>query len=69
MTVNKIPCAVCCIPFTPTDRKRRCPKCIARKLKEKEKKAKLKNKKLLSLSKLNKHCDELLGKYTRAMNK
>lgn len=70
MTATKeIDCLVCCLPFTPTDRKRRCPKCVARQLKDKEKKAKLKNKKLLSLSKLNKHCDELMGKYTRTKYK
>lgn len=69
MTANKIQCTVCVLPFTPTSRKRTCEKCIKRQLKEKEKKAKLKNKRLLSLSKLNKHCDELVSKYTRAKYK
>lgn len=66
---TKVHCTICCLLFTPTDRKRTCEKCIKRQLKDKEKKVKLKNKKLLSLSKLNKHCDELVGKYTRAKYK
>ena len=44
MTVNKIQCTVCTLPFTPTSRKRTCEKCIKRQLKRKKRKLNLKIK-------------------------
>lgn len=68
MTVNKA-CVSCWVLFTPTGREKTCSKCEMKKLKTKERKEKAKRKKLLSLSKLNKHCDYLIWLYIRSKHK